>query len=114
MVIEFDISKMCNWEIQKAGYLLSVAGELGMDLQSYGQVAVNPNSGYTYLWLEDYNFTLYMPISCELVRSDVYVLHTNSEDGTETEIKLESLNLSDIEDWVEAVEGAGDLGEVTP
>ena len=63
--MEYKINEMCGWERQKAVYLIGVAESLGMDLDSYGEVAVNKNSGYTYLWSEDYNFSLYMPINCE-------------------------------------------------
>lgn len=39
-----DYSKlngMCDWERRKALYLVNVAGQLGMDLEGYGEVAVN-------------------------------------------------------------------------
>lgn len=94
--------KMGNWEMQKAGFLMTVAGQLGMDISGYGEIAVNQNSGYTYLWLEDYDFTLYMPINCELQKSDIWVLWTNPEDGEETEETLDEFNgLSDIEAWTQ-------------
>jgi hypothetical protein len=92
---------MTSWEIEKASYIILTAKELGMDLNSYGEVNVNLNSGYTYLWLEDYDFSLYMPINCELKREDVYVLHTDFETGEEVEeslIHFESIN--DINEWI--------------
>ena len=55
------LNTMCNWERKKAIYLMEIAeNKLNMNLSNYGEIAVNQNSGYTYLWLEDYNFTLYM------------------------------------------------------
>lgn len=85
-----NITTMCGWERKKAIYLLGVAEEIGMyNLKDdYGEVAVNSCSGNTYLWNENFPFTLYMPISCELDRNDVYVLWTNPEDGNEIEITL--------------------------
>ena len=96
-----NYEKMGSWEIEKASYLILKATELGMDLSSYGEVAVNQNSGYTYLWLEDYDFTLYMPINCELQRKDVYVMYTDFETGEETEESLD--NFRTIEDIYEFI-----------
>ena len=100
MVTINENGNMCTWELQKAGYLLTVAGKLGMDVSGYGELAINLHSGYTYLWLEDYCFTLYMPISCKLKEEDVCVLWDNPINGEETEKSLSEFNvLSDIEDW---------------
>jgi hypothetical protein len=96
---------MTSWEIEKASYLILTAKKLGMDLCTYGEVAVNVNSGYTYIWLENYNFTLFMPINCDLKREDVYVLHTDFETGEETEESLKQFEtLNDIEEWVSFTE----------
>ena len=97
-----NYEKMGKWELEKAIFLQSVAVKLGMDVSGYGEVAVNPNSGYTYLWLEDYNFCLYMPINCDLVKSDVLAMWTSPEDGTEEEKSLEDgTTLNDLEEWAE-------------
>lgn len=97
-----NYENMVKWELEKAVFLQKIAVDLGMDLTGYGEVAVNPNSGYTYLWLEDYNFTLYMPISCELKKTDIVALWTNSEDGEEIEIDLKNnTTLANIEAWAE-------------
>ena len=91
---------MGKWEMEKAIFLQSIAIKLGMDLTGYGSVDVNNNSGYTYLWIEDYNFTLYMPISCELVKSDVVALWTNPEDGEEIDYSLSNnTTLNQLEAW---------------
>lgn len=101
-MVNVDLNKMCDWERKKAVFLLNVAESLGMDTSGYGDLAVNSNSGYTYLWLEDYCFTLYMPINCELVKSDVWALWTNSEDDEEIEINLkEDTTLQDLEEWAD-------------
>ena len=71
-----------------------------MNLDCYGEIGVNNNSGYTYLWLEDYNFTLYMPINCELSKNDIYALWTNMENGDEDEMTLGNSTIEDIEEWI--------------
>ena len=104
--MEIDFKKMCDWEMQKATFLLFTAQRLQMDVKSSGSIlSVNENSGYTYLWCEDYNFTLYMPINCELSKGDVYVLWTNSETGEEIECILSEFhNLQDIQNWANELE----------
>ena len=104
--MEIDFKKMNDWEIEKATFLMFTARKLKMDVNSPTSiVSVNQNSGYTYLWCEDYNFTLYMPINCELNNTGVYVLWTNSETGEETEERLFEFNtLKDIENWVNELE----------
>lgn len=104
-----DFSKLGTWESDKALFLVNTAKKLGMDISGYGELAVNPNSGYTYIWLEDYPFTLYMPISCELTEEDVWVLWTSSEDGEETEDTLDTFMKADnplksIYEWVKVCE----------
>ena len=96
---------MTNWEIDKAHFLIKSALEYDMKISGYGELNVNPNSGYTYLWLEDYPFCLYMPISCDLIKSDVYVLWTNFENGEEVEESLSSFgSLDHIYEWVSKLE----------
>jgi hypothetical protein len=95
---------MTSWEIEKASYLILTAKQLGMQLDSYGEVSVNPNSGYTYIWLEDYGFSLYMPINCDLQRKDIYVLFTDHETGEETEESLEHFtNINDIYEFINTI-----------
>ncbi len=107
--MNYNFDKMTNWELDKANFLIRTARKLGMDLQGYGELAVNEHSGYTYLWCEDYPFTLYMPISCELDREDVYVMWTNSNAGEEVEESLvEFEELKDIYRWVELLEAEED------
>ena len=100
--MDINYKNMGNWEKQKALFLQKVAIDLGMDISGYGMLDVNPNSGYTYLWLEDHQFTLYMPISCELKKTDVYALWTSSEDGEEIERKLGArTTLAMLDKWAE-------------
>ena len=102
--MNIDFTKFEGWELTKAIYLVQQAKELGMDLKGYGEIAVNPNSGYTYLWSEDYPFTLYMEIDCRLNKNDVWVMYTDMEDGEETEERLSNFNdLEEIYYWVEKI-----------
>ncbi len=93
---------MGSWETQKAAFLIVEAAKLGMRVDGYGEVNVNQNSGYTYLWLEDYQFTLYMEINCELERRDIYVMWSDPEDGEEIEKRLtEFRDITAIYKWVD-------------
>ena len=52
--MEINFEKMNSWETEKALYLCKVAkSTLDWDLSGFGMCDVNPNSGYTYIWLED-------------------------------------------------------------
>mgnify|MGYP006268780939 CR=1 FL=1 len=92
------LNKMVGWERQKAMYIIQIAEELGMDIDGYGEIGVNQNSGYTYIWLEDYQFCLYMPINCDLKKSDIYA-SCYAENGQEYEIELHRKTLHDLEGW---------------
>ena len=99
-----NMNTMGEWEQEKAMYLIRCAHDLGMDTSTYGELAVNPNSGYTYLWLEDYPFTLHMPINCELKKEDVWAMWTNPDNGDEEEITLSDHSLNDLYEWVKDLE----------
>lgn len=103
--MKYNFETMTDWELDKANFLIQSARQLGMSLKGYGEVSVNQNSGYTYLWSEDYSFTLYMPISCELDKESVYVLYTNMENGDEIEESLvEFEDIDAIYRWVDLLE----------
>lgn len=104
----FDFSalaNMCEWERKKAIYLLFIADEIGFDYSSgSGSIGVNNSSGYTYLWSENYSFCLFMPISCELEKTDVCALWTNPDTGYEIEIELEYHdNCKTLIEWAETL-----------
>ena len=101
--LNFDINSMGGWEQKKALYLLQQALELCIEI-GYGELAVNQSSGYTYLWLEYYPFTLYMPINCDLSVDDIWAMWTNPEDGEVEEIPLGKNSLSDLYNWVKTLE----------
>ena len=90
---------MGEWEQRKALYLQSVALDLHIDLDNMIEVGVNPNSGYTYLFSYELPFVLYLPISCELNKNDVWVLTTDNMTGEEYERTLGDATQSDLELW---------------
>jgi len=107
--MEYKLDSMGKWERQKAMFLIEKADDLGMNISGYGEISVNPNSGYTYLWSEDYPFTLYMPINCELKDEDVWVMWTDPNDGEEHEDTLDEFETIDaIYAWVEELEKASE------
>ena len=100
MTIEYE--DFTSWEQEKAVYLQKVALELGMNLDGSGEIGVNKSSGYTYLWLEDYSFVLYLTIACELEKHDVWVMYTDFDTSEEHEDTLTSIGntYQDLESWV--------------
>ena len=90
-----------SYQLEKVGALLVRAGKLGMDVSGYGFADENPKSGYVYLWLEDYNFTLYIDISW----SGIFAMYTNSDNGEESEMEVEAnTTLREINNWVATLE----------
>jgi len=71
---------MCANEIRKAALLITKAAEIGMDISGYGHSAANPYSGNTYLWLEDYPFTLYIGPSGG---DTIFAVWSNPDNGEE-------------------------------
>ena len=92
-------SNLCSNATRKIGLLITKASELGMDVSGYGMADENQNSGYVYIWLEDYMFTLYIGLGSD----DVYALWTNMNDGEETEIEAGSQSLADLESWANSL-----------
>lgn len=90
---------MTPWEQKKAVYLQSVALDLNIELDDMVEIGVNQSSGYTYLFSYDLPFVLYMPISCELTKDDVWVMTTDNMTGEEYERTLCDATQSDLEIW---------------
>ena len=86
---------VCRNEARKIGMLITKAAELGMDISGYGCTDVNKWSGNVYLWLEDYQFTLFIGLGSD----DIYALWSNPEDGEEVEVKVDNMTLTDLENW---------------
>ena len=72
--------KLGNNAYRKIAKILTKAADLGMDLSGYGEASENQNSGYVYLWLEDYNFTLFISLGSD----EVQAVWSNPIDGEET------------------------------
>ena len=80
---------------------MTKASDLGMDISGYGFADVNNNSGYTYLWLEDYPFTLFIGLGSV----DIWALWSNREDGEETVTNvIDEMSLDNLYDWVSELE----------
>jgi len=100
-----NLSKLNNWERQKAIYLLHSAEQFGLKTSEHTQLGVNPHSGNTWVWDEFWSVCLYMPINCDLQQSDVWVCWTNPEDGEEHEEILSSFgDMDELEYWVAQLE----------
>jgi hypothetical protein len=84
-----------NNAYRKIAKILTKASDLGMDLSGYGEASENQNSGYVYLWLEDYPFTLFISLGAD----EVQALWSDPENGEETEIEVGELSLHDLIEW---------------
>ena len=93
-------SNLCSNATRKIGLLITKASELGMDVSGYGMADENQNSGYVYLWLEDYPFTLYIGLGSD----SIYALWTNMNDGEEVEVEVGSMSLDDLMQWTNELE----------
>jgi hypothetical protein len=99
--MEINKKNLCNNELRKIALLMTKASDLGMNLASYGEADVNNNSGYTYLWLEDYPFTLFIGLGSD----DVWALWSNPEDGEETVTNvIDEMTLENLYDCVADLE----------
>jgi hypothetical protein len=99
--MEINNKNLCNNELRKIALLMTKASDLGMNLSSYGFADVNPNSGYTYLWLEDYPFTLFINVD----NDKIWSVWSHPEDGEETFLEVtEDTTLDALYDWVAELE----------
>ena len=89
---------LCANAVRKVALLITKAADLGMDLTCYGNAAENENNGNVYLWLEDYPFTLYIPLCSDdaihACWSSLYVDH-------EELIEVDAMTLRDLETWAD-------------
>jgi hypothetical protein len=99
--MEINNKNLCNNELRKIALLMTKASDLGMNLSSYGFADVNPNSGYTYLWLEDYPFALFINVD----NDKIWSVWSHPEDGEETFLEVtEDTTLDALYDWVAELE----------
>lgn len=94
--INGELEKMGYWEGIKATYLLHILAQM-KKMDGHIQIGVNPYSGYTWVYSENDDICLYMPISCELRMDDVYILYSCPEDGEEIETELGDKELWEVE-----------------
>ena len=86
---------LCNNAYRKIAKLLTKAVDLGMDLTGDGYADENQNSGHVYLFMEEYNFTLFISLGSD----EIQALWYSSVDGKEIEIEVGEMSLSDLETW---------------
>jgi hypothetical protein len=84
-----------NNAYRKIAKLLTKAVDLEMDLSGYGEANENKNSGHVYLFMEEYNFTLFISLGSD----DIQALWFSSVDGNEIEIPVNALTLAELEAW---------------
>jgi hypothetical protein len=93
---QMEISQnLCSNAIRKGALLITKADDLGMRLDGYGELGENSSNGNVYLWLEDYNFTLYIDLGSD----DIKALWSSPIDDREEIISLEDMSYLDIEEW---------------
>lgn len=95
--MEFSIKNASNTQLVNAGKLQVFAGGIGMDLTCYGQIGYNDRYGNTYLWLEDYRFSLFINDSSDTIEA----CYSCPVDGEEVFIDADNMTLRELEDWAE-------------
>ena len=88
-------SNLCHNAMRKGALLMTKADDLGMNLDCYGELGENQSSGHVYLWLEDYNFTLYIDLGSD----DTKALWSSPVDDREEIISVDGMNYLEIEQW---------------
>ena len=86
--------------INRLAMLLTVISKLDMDISGYGQIDVNPNSNYLYVWAEDYPFTPYINSD-----NEINFMWTCGYCGSEHAMKYVEgeTTLEAIEEWIESL-----------
>jgi len=92
--MEIKTGNMSANEVRKTALLITRAGELGMDLSGYGFADVNKTRGNVYLWLEDYNFCLFIGLGGDRIDA----CYSCSYDGEQT-IRQAGRSLASLERW---------------
>jgi len=94
----FEIQKdLCSNAQRKVGLLVNKAAAIGMDITGYGFAGENQNSGNVYLWLEDYAFSLYIPLNSD---DQINAVWSNPDNGEEEFIlDISNYSLEELESW---------------
>lgn len=98
-------SNLCSNATRKIALLITKASDLGMDIGGYGFADENTNSGNVYLWLEDYQFTLYIGLGSD----EIYASWSDPSDGEEEETETEGKSLYELEQWAQDLADASEL-----
>lgn len=85
--------------LRKIAMLILKASDLGMDVSGYGYADENRHSGNVYLWLEDYDFTLYIGLGSDTV----YANWVSPEDGREEDTDTSDMSLYELQGWASAL-----------
>ena len=93
--MEYKINQSAK-QHKNAAKIIMKAVDLGMNLDGYGFLDYNSTYGNTYLWLEDYPFTLYINDFDNTIK----VSYTCSYDGEEWERNVGN-SLDKLEAWVQ-------------
>lgn len=87
---------LCANAIRKIALLITKASDLGMDISGYGQAGENGNSGNVYLWLEEYTFSLFIPLGGD---DAIHACWSSGYTDDEETIEVGAMTLRDLEDW---------------
>ena len=91
---------LCANAIRKIALLITKASDLGMDLSGYGHAAENNSNGNVYLWLEDYTFTLYIPLCAD---DAIHACWSSLYTDDEHTVKVDAMKLHTLEAWADAL-----------
>lgn len=86
---------LCSNALRKVALLITKAADLEMDLGGFGEAAENKHNGNVYLWLEDYTFSLYIP----LYKDEIMACWSNPYVSEEEIINIDGMALYEIEKW---------------
>lgn len=92
--MEIKLNNVSTKQFKNAGRLLVKAAELGMDVTGYGFIDYNSSHGNTFLWLENYGFSLYISD----FEPKIKALYSCGYDGEETERNVGN-SLDKLEAW---------------
>jgi hypothetical protein len=94
--------------LRKVALLITKAADMGMDLGGYGFADENPHNGNVYLWMEDYNFTLYIPLGGP---DRIMAVWDNPYTGDEEIEDTHDKTLHNLETWADSLTEAAEAAE---
>jgi len=94
-------ANLCANALRKVAGLITKAADIGMDVSGYGEAAENANSGNVYLWVEDYRFTLYIPLGGD---DRIHASWVDGDTGDEEFIDAQDMTLHALEAWADELD----------